>query len=354
MVRNMRTVSKWTVVPVVFLLAAAFSRAQIVELRDKGGKQIACVTSGLRGFGSFCGLDNDFYWYIFLGTILSVEPAENDEFRLHVHVDEPFRGAPPADIEAVTNQGQCMPDLRPGDRWLVYLRHEKERGQVLAYENDSKPLNGAEPELDLLRQMAKLEHAGLVSGEVNMPPHHTWGTSVPVANYQILLTRKSDSRTYRAFTDEKGHFNFGPLPAGDYVMDATTRQGLWTGDEGPLEVKPHGCMRYNIDLRPNGLITGRVTTHALEPIVNILVKAVPIGGNGVENSDWTDQHGRFTLRGVWPGQYLVGFGGDPGSSADLDKLEVAFPGVRLIDKAIPVDVGNAECRSGINIVVPKP
>ncbi len=356
MIRKMRGVSRWTALPLVMLFTAACVRAQILEVREKDGRQIMCGTSGLFGFGSFCGLDNDFYSYIFLGTVLSVEPGGNNESRIRFHVDERFRGDPPAEVAAVTNQGECMPDFHPGDRWLAYLRYEKARGQVIAYENDSKLLKGAEAELDRLRLLAKLDHAGLVSGDVNMPPaeDQDWNKSAPVAHYEVTLTSKSDGRTYRIFTDENGRFAFDPLPAGEYLMNAATRQGIWTADEGSIEIKPHGCMRYNVDLRPDGLIAGRVTARDGKPMKNLLVKAVPVGNDGVRISGWTDNEGRFTLHGVWPGQYLVGFGGDPGSSADIDKLEVAFPGVRAMDKAIAVELGNAEHRGGINIVMPAP
>ena len=329
--------------------------AQIILMREKDGKQIACTISGLRGFGSSCGLDDEFYAYILLGTIFSVEPTANDEYRIHFHADEIFRGKPSTDIFAVTNQGQCLPDLRPGDQWLAFLRSDPERGLVLAYENDSRPLNGNQDELVRLRRLAKMTDSGVLLGDVNWSHWHpnSGNTNGPVANYEIIATRKDDRTVRHVFTDKKGHFEFEPLPAGDYVIDSKTAPGVYTADEGNVKVNPRGCMKLNIGLTADGILSGRVSTLDGKPVASRRVYALTVGG---EDKGWmaqtTDEHGAFTFRGVNPGQYLLGIGTPNGTESSDPNISVYFPDALSLDRATVISLGNAEHLEGLKIVIP--
>jgi hypothetical protein len=335
----------------VLLAATASARAQILEMREKNGKQIMCALSGLRGFGSYCGLDNDFYPYIMLATIVSVETISDNEFHLRLHPDEIFRGDPATEIDAVTNQGQCLPDLHPGDQWLAFLRRDKERGLVLAYENDSRILKGFEDELARLRHLARMTSAGLLSGnvyDVHPGESERW---TPVANYQIVATDQSTLREHRVFTDKEGHFEFEPLPAGDYMVNSNTASGIYTADYGSVKIDPHGCMKLNIDLQPDGILSGRVLSPDGKPLTS---QRVYIFSADHEDSGWSsesiDDDGAFTLRGVQPGRYLLGLGEVDGHGEP--KIAVYFPGTLASSKAAVITLGYAEHRENLDIVIP--
>lgn len=329
--------------------------AQIIEIREKGGKEITCATSGLQSFGSFCGLDNDFYSYIFLGTIHSVYPIANGEYRIHFHAEEIFRGEPATDIYAVTNQGQCLPDLRPGDQWLTFLEHDPKRGLVLEYGNDSRPRKGNEDELVRLRRLAKMTDAGLLIGDVNLPhwDGDAWDGSGPVANYEITATRKDNHTEHYVFTDKDGHFEFDPLSAGDYVVGSNTAPGVYTADEGDVEVKPHGCMKLNINLSPDGIISGKVSTSDGKPAVLQRIFAMTVDEEDTGwTSETTDEHGAFTFRGVQPGRYLLGIGTQSDTGSSEPNIAVYFPSALSADGAVVITLGDAEHREGLDIVIP--
>jgi len=51
-----------------------------------------------------------------------------------------------------------------------------------------------------------------------------WSTGRPAANALIVATLLPDSLVYRGVADSSGHFSFGPLPAGDYLVSGVLDQ----------------------------------------------------------------------------------------------------------------------------------
>ena len=52
-----------------------------------------------------------------------------------------FRGVPATQLTVVTEQDDCLPELRVREEWLFYLqRDEKAHSLVLAYGSLSKPI----------------------------------------------------------------------------------------------------------------------------------------------------------------------------------------------------------------------
>src|ERR1700704_5995522 len=97
--------------------------AQMVELREYRGKEIACARSGLMGFAMPCGADGG-YKYVFIGSVLSASEISDREKRLLLVPEEVFSGIVPPELTVTTNQGDCLPDIQPGDRWLFYLQSD--------------------------------------------------------------------------------------------------------------------------------------------------------------------------------------------------------------------------------------
>ena len=72
-------------------------------------------------------------------------------------------------------------------------------------------------------------------------------------------------------------------------------------------MKVHECRDYHIDLRPYGVITGRVTVNGLKPSQTWNIDAVPVEDDGVDaGSAFTDEEGRFEIHGLSPGRYRIG------------------------------------------------
>src|ERR1700730_7558237 len=118
--------------------------AQIILERDYHGKQISCVRSGLSSFEMPCGIET---WYedILVGSVLSVREIEDSEKVLEIAPEDVFYGNPPKALTVTTQQGDCLGDITPGDKWLFYLRRDsKTKELLLAYGSPSGPVAGTE------------------------------------------------------------------------------------------------------------------------------------------------------------------------------------------------------------------
>src|ERR1700733_14770298 len=94
---------------------------QIVILHGDPGSpdSYSCALSGLKGMGSDCGTKYD--EMVFTAEILSIGPAPNDEFRLTVRPKTIFKGTPTLGMEILTTQRRCLPEMKIGESWLLYL-----------------------------------------------------------------------------------------------------------------------------------------------------------------------------------------------------------------------------------------
>jgi len=114
-------------------------------------------------------------------------------------------------------------------------------------------------------------------------------------------------------TDAEGHFTLGGLPPGVHAMLAVAADGFATF----RDVSPRGLpltgqgeeLAYT--LRPGGAIAGRVTCDG-EPVADAMVRAV---GVQEDAAGWgtarTDAEGRYEIRDIAGGTYVVSTHGGP-------------------------------------------
>lgn len=328
--------------------------AQIVELRDYHGKQIACARSGLHSFDMPCGIET---WYedIFIGTVLLVSEMEDSEKALRVRPEEIFSGKPPYELTVRTSQGDCLGDIDPGDQWLFYLGRDRETKKlVVAYGSPSGPAADSETKISLLRRLTKMTNTGVIQGFVGHPvleADHSENWTYP-AHHKVVANRVSDGVDYAAFTDSLGQYQFEALPAGSYNLSANTTQGLWA-EEGRVEVQPHGCSSVGFELHTDGNISGRVTTANDEPVKYALVEVAPLGGHGRWALATADEQGYFEARGLEPGRYLVGIEIQDSQGGLRPRAKAYYPGVRDRSLAVVVTLGQAEKRTHIDFHLPR-
>jgi hypothetical protein len=69
-------------------------------------------------------------------------------------------------------------------------------------------------------------------------------------------------------------------------------------------------------------------------------------------SAFADELGRFEVKALHPGRYLVGVGiqGQPNSAEWRSR--VYYPGVRDLNLAVIIDLGRAEKRTGVDFQLP--
>src|SRR5580700_3311440 len=116
---------------IVVLSCFCAASAQIIFIKKDGNKTVTCMHSGLFSSLSDCGVRSDWYSYVFIGSISRITPAEKDEQQLQIVPEEVFSGTPATPVTVLTSQCECLPKLKVGDRWLFYLRSEKDKPIVL-------------------------------------------------------------------------------------------------------------------------------------------------------------------------------------------------------------------------------
>jgi Carboxypeptidase regulatory-like domain len=348
-------------IPVLGLVLFGIARplsSQIIEMREYKGKTISCGRSGLRGWGETCGLDAD-YTYIFTGTVLSRSDISDAEKRLQVTPHEMFRGVPATQLTVVTEQDDCLPELRVGEEWLLYLqRDEKAHSLVLAYGSLSKPIAEAQQEISTLRRTIAMSDSGLIIGNVS---HYVRDdsdgdkstTTELVANHKVSVVRQSDGAEYSTISDSDGNYEFEPLPIGSYTLTANTQPGLWAPDWA-ITIRPRSCHAYQFELHADGRISGHVRAadgkpFAEHPWVNVVSE-----DGGHTDSAYVDDEGRFEARGLEPGCYFVGLGINAQPNSAEWRARIYYPGVRSRDQAIVVELATAERRTNVDFRVPQP
>jgi len=186
-------------------------------------------------------------------------------------------------------------------------------------------------------------------------------TGVPQREAAVTLVSRELQVTRRTATDEQGRYAFTDLPAGRYALNATPARYrpryLSTSASG--DAREHlvdladgqAIEHLDVALERAGAMTGRVVDELGEPLANVRVSA-EISGSGsaarVVAGGTTDDHGRFRLFGLRPGEYLLQTDGPRGSpTAAGDEpgegyLPTYYPGTTNAAEAPVLELGRGQ------------
>jgi hypothetical protein len=329
--------------------------AQNAELKEQYGKFLQCSLDidWLVGWGSDCGTDLG-HAYVLIGSVESSTEIAGDEKLVKIKPEEMFFGEPTSELDVTTNRASCMPEIQVGDRWLFYLdRDERSKNLTLSYVGPSTPVDNAKESIDLFRRLKSLGDAGVIQGNVFSPSRtqEGWPTDEPVSNHQLTLKRKSDEAEFTAVTNSKGHFDFGNLPIGSYNFLPNSERGLWA-ETGPAEVKAKSCTDFRVELLPDGTISGKVTDAFGKPAKYVQVVITSAKNPGAEfQSSSANEDGQYQVRGLSPGEYLVGIGISSGPDSVEWKSRVYYPNVHEERQAVAIHLGLAQKLNNIDLQI---
>jgi hypothetical protein len=331
-------------IPSTLIISSASAQ---FEGHDYHGKQIFCYMRGREGS---CGV-GDGYEDVFIGTVVSVAETANSEKRLRLMPEEVFAGTVAGSLTVTTEQGGCFGDFQSGDKWLFYLqRDSKTKSLLLKYNSPTRPIADAQAQIETLRRLAQINDSGIIVGQVTEPiwNDNKWETSITVTDHKVIAKQQANGREYTAFTDNDGHYEFEPLPPGEYEVSANTAEGLWT-EEGSTKVSPRSCRLMSFSLEPDGSISGRVMAADGEPAKYVQVAIVPVSAGNLQfTSAFSDGLGRFEVKALHPGRYFVGVGIQPRADNKNGRSGIYYPGVRDRNLAVIIDLGRAEKRANLN------
>jgi hypothetical protein len=338
---------------------ASFAPAQVIWINKVGDKTVTCMHSGLSSDLRDCGTRSDWYAYVFVGQISVITASEKDESEIQIRPEEVFLGKPENPMKVLTSQGWCLPNLAVGDRWLFYLRQVDGKPIVLDYYgNDSVPIANAQGEIETLRRLQKIGDFGLLRGQV-MQREKFDGKVLP--NAHVTAIRKEDKRQYSTIAGSDGHYEFEPLPPGEYDLKVAPI-GSRTPDDSGITMKGGACWDLTLTRSQHGRIGGKVTYSNGLRAVGIDVALVS-SDNQWYTTVQTDEKGGFQFDPQQPGEFVLGFnfppkstwvnfGGGAGAGIGLPPMSWFYPGVPNRSSARVIELKTDEKLDDIRVILP--
>src|SRR5262249_35717662 len=306
------------------------------------------------------------YWKtaaVFLGTPVEVKPAENSPERAQYgnriftfNVEMAFRGVNAAQVQVITGNGggDCGYRFELGERYLVYAGFDSKTGTYgTSICTRTQPVAKADEDLDYIRGLSTMEPGATLSGEIqrlrrNLETERSERLG-PVSNIEISVTGEDKSFTVR--TDERGRYQLTKMPPGTYIIKLSLPPELSDPNQSrTITLVDRGCAVVSFYATDSGRISGRVIDREEKPVAKVEVNLIPASQAGSNRphsmSAWTDDDGRYELKFVAPGNYLLGVrlsGLGLGDSIANAYPRTYFPGVTEPAEAriITIDEGTA-------------
>lgn len=127
---------------------------------------------------------------------------------------------------------------------------------------------------------------------------------------EIRLLGPDGAEVERTTTDEAGSYGFGPLRPGAYAVEALAPIG-YVASVGPhpVQVDPNGTSAADLELRPGGIVRGRVVDeHSGEPLDGVAVELLDSQGRSLRQAT-TTEGGAYEFVNLPEDRYTVRVGG---------------------------------------------
>lgn len=270
---------------------------------------------------------------IFVGKVLGTEPVSvrvnpimgGGVFPARIirySVEERFKGDAKGTEEAVDGVSvPGRPDFKIGEQYLVYTF-----SPVRPYDPDVKaqralPLSEASADLLYLQRLQRGEAVASVSGKILQHSLDVinWKLTpvTPPPNIRIFLESSQGLRR-ETRTDENNTYRFNNIVPGVYKVIINSPPKLYTPVPEPgVDLIRTPCSHADFWLQTDGSVSGKVLDAEGKPATYVSVGLVPVELMPVDNTLTTnrevhgigaqaDDQGRYEIRGVPPGRYLLG------------------------------------------------
>lgn len=311
------------------------------------------MRSGLSSDLMECDAKPDWYTYVFVGQILSVRVSSNGEHAVRVVPEEVFLGHPGSLLHVMTSQGDCLPKLSTGARWLFYLRLP-EKGPIVLdyYGNDSLPVTAARDQIETLRRLKTMNASGLIKGRIDLR-----------AGLQGLHVTATDNRNQARFqttVHQDGGFEFPPLMPGQYTLSVTDPPADHI-DNAEVDLKAGACLDQTLSRHSHGEIGGRISKADHSAARNVDVVLLNADATGYITTQ-TDENGRYHFDGLESGRFIVGVnspsrkswfnGSGGGKGIQLPPASLFYPEARDRSRAATINLHVDQRLDDLDIVLP--
>jgi hypothetical protein len=193
-----------------------------------------CPVPAIRANGEFFKSDA-----VFIGTVLSIrETPDSDKdvggWFYRLRIEEPFRGPSPKVITVYTENSSARFPLEKGRKYLLFAYKQNGRLEIYGYGN-SALLSEASDALTRLNNLRAGKQPSEIEGWIAA---ETGGIDVS----GVVVTVKSQSKSYTAVTDKDGWFHFA-APPGRYKLDLSSKEYYLNGGDD-FWYKPEGFVLH--------------------------------------------------------------------------------------------------------------
>lgn len=274
----------------------------------------------------------------FLGT--PVETNENYDGYIKGNtwykftIQEIFKGIPQGTKELLVDPGSgtsCQTEYRLGEQYLVTTYGGDLLGDSSAISVIDRGLNsaqgrpnlpmiyapectGTKPSKDAKDDIAFLrgppDGPARIYGIVrSFPMQRGWYEEYPGLPRAAVMFR-SASAQFKAETDKNGNFELRNVPPGEYTVELQKPGHSIPRDQSKrVNVPPHGCGVLDAGLKSSAAISGRVLDSRGRYVSGICVEAIFFDSRFRATrlpQATTSKDGRFTVKGLPAGEYLLG------------------------------------------------
>jgi len=319
---------------------------------------------------------------VFIGSVQKVEqlePKKNGEQSeifsgqiAHVQVERVFKGE---DIsEAVFHAGltSCDPIYKEGQRWLFYAYYDKKSQAWRIHACDRSTLiEKAADDLLYLQALPDSAQKTRLSGAIKHYENDAVKGFSLVENLSGVRVKVSDGqKTYEVYTDGNGVYEIYSLPPGRYSIQPEIPPGLkkrfpsyygeidYSDREAPKAVlREKSCANvdfiYSAD-SADTFVSGKVFGADGRALPNVCLSLLPKGSAAARSRlfDCTDEQGRYAVREVPRGEYVMVVNFDGKISSDAPFPKAYYPGVFDKERAAVLSIANGDRLEDVDIHIP--
>jgi len=331
----------FSTIVLVFLLL----NAPVVDACSCGGSPSPC--------GSYGSADA-----VFVGSVQRVvekkaKGESGNEYGFgqtaYVQVEKTFKGTLQPEVVFRTQGTSCDPTYKEGQRRLFYAYYNKETKTWSTAACDRSTLvENAADDLLYLQALPKSASTTRLSGRVahyEDDPENGFSEVNDISGTKVTIT--GEGKKYEAYTNKDGVFEIYGLPPDKYAVEPEIPVGLklrfpmYAGNvdysdrkNRKLILLEKSCASVSFILSSNNRIAGRIFGADSRVLPDVCLSLQPKGKTATNRiSDCTDKEGRYELKEIPPGEYLIVVNYHGKISSDEPFPMTYFPGVFEKDKA---------------------
>ena len=316
---------------------------------------------------------------VFVGSVRKVERhepkkngAQSDLFSgyiAHVQVERVFKGGDKAGVILRSVGASRYPIYKEGQQWLFYAYHDK-KSQTWSIKtcDRSALIENAADDLLYLQALPASAQKTRLSGSLERYENDPVKGFNRDENLIGVKVKVSDGQTtYEIYTDSDGAYEIYGLPPGQYDVQPDIPPGLKLrykfrygeidssdGKGVKVALREKSCANVDFTFSAETSISGKVFGADGRAMPNVCLSLQPKGETVADNwlFNCADEQGRYELREIPPGDYIIVVNYDGKISSDEPFPATYYPGVFDKERAIIFSITNSDRLEDVDIHIP--